>query len=727
MRGGSRGGGWSEERGVVVIRVEVLTEVAGVTWLEWSIPRPPSSSFPLPLLLSPCHQNPSPFYPHPLLLSIPLLLPGAHEALLVRAPPPVMARNDPPSPPTLLLLMLLCVVASCDASDSDVLFKFKESLANDTALGNWNASTSPCSGNKGNWVGVLCSKGTVLGLQLENMGLMGLIDVDSLMGLPNLRTVSFMNNSFEGPMPDIKKLGALKSLFLSNNNFSGEIPDEAFAGMGSLKKIYLANNEFTGKIPLSLVAVPRLLQLRLEGNQFQGKIPDFRQKDLRAFNVSNNELEGKIPAGLSKMDTSSFSGNKDLCGKPLDTCKSSKKPSVLMIAMVVIAVGVALAAIGAFFIIIRHRRRQTSESGKSPSTNKQNKVVSSEGDQMESGSPEFAGTNKKAENGKLSFVRDDRERFDLQDLLRASAEVLGSGSFGSSYKAVLLSGPAMVVKRFRQMNNVGREEFQEHMRRLGRLRHPNLLPLVAYYYRKEEKLLVSDFVENGSLAGHLHGKHTSAQPGLDWPTRLKIIKGVAKGLAYLYNELPTLIVPHGHLKSSNVLLDEFLEPLLTDYALVPVVNQEHAQELMIAYKSPEYAQYGRTTKKTDVWSLGILILEMLTGKFPANYLKQGKRGDGDLASWVNSVVREEWTGEVFDNEMGGTKNGQGEMLKLLKIGLDCCERDVERRWDLGDAIEKIEELRERDSDEEYSSYASEGEMYSSRAQTEDDFSFSLNN
>lgn len=100
-------------------------------------------------------------------------------------------------------------------------------------------------------------------------------------------------------------------------------------------------------------------------------------------------------------------------------------------------------------------------------------------------------------------------RFDLQDLLRSSAEVLGGGTFGSTYKALVLNGSvdshALVVKRFRQMNSVGKREFFEHMRRLGSLSHPNLLALVAFYYRKEEKLLVSEFVANGSLAGHLHG------------------------------------------------------------------------------------------------------------------------------------------------------------------------------------------------------------------------------
>ncbi|GKU87551.1 hypothetical protein SLEP1_g1938 [Rubroshorea leprosula] len=228
-------------------------------------------------------------------------------------------------------------------------------------------------------------------------------------------------------------------------------------------------------------------------------------------------------------------------------------------------------------------------------------------------------------SAKLHFGRNGRESFELPDLLRASAEVLGSGGFGSSYKTLLLGGHAIVVKRLQRMNIVGKEEFREHMRRLGQLSHPNLLLLVPFKHKKEEKLLVSDYAQNGSLASHRHGRRTPEKPGLDWPTRLRIIKGVARGLAYLYQELPkTLALPHGHLKSSNVVLDGEFEPLLTDYALVPVVNRDHAQQFMVAFKSPEFTQYDRTTRKTDVWSLGILILELLTGKFPANYLIQGK-------------------------------------------------------------------------------------------------------
>ena len=183
---------------------------------------------------------------------------------------------------------------------------------------------------------------------------------------------------------------------------------------------------------------------------------------------------------------------------------------MLLIVIIAAVVGLLLGAIVAAFLFLRRQsQRQPLASIEAPPppipSNLKKKTGFKEENQSPSSSPDHSVGSKKGEPPKLSFVRDDREKFDLPDLLKASAEILGSGCFGSSYKAALNSGTMMVVKRFKQMNNVGREEFQEHMRRLGRLKHSNLLPLVAYYYRKEEKLLITDFVEKGSLAVHLHG------------------------------------------------------------------------------------------------------------------------------------------------------------------------------------------------------------------------------
>lgn len=190
-----------------------------------------------------------------------------------------------------------------------------------------------------------------------------------------------------------------------------------------------------------------------------------------------------------------------MCGPPLDPCKSSNKKPVIIIAVAVL-VGTIIATVALILFLRARRARALSGSKYGPVPKVHNKIGAGDAAQL---SDRYLDYKRGSEKGSLHFVGNDRERFELEDLLRASAEVLGSGSFGSSYKAVLFSGQAMVVKRFRYMNNMGREEFHDYMARLGKMSHPNLLPLVAYYFRKEEKLLISDFVENGSLASHLHG------------------------------------------------------------------------------------------------------------------------------------------------------------------------------------------------------------------------------
>ncbi|KAE9585567.1 hypothetical protein Lal_00010123 [Lupinus albus] len=660
---------------------------------------------------------------------------GARSAMLVRAPPTSIYSHH--NVYFFVLVLLLSIPCSCEyVSDGEALLKFKNSLRNVVSLSSWDPTINPkppCSGNVPNWVGLLCMNDRVWGLRLENMGLTGNIDVESLGSMPALRTLSLMNNTFVGSLPNIKMLTNLKALFLSYNHFSGEIPDDAFSTLHKLRKVYLSNNEFTGKIPSSLATLPNLLILALNSNKFQGQIPDFPHKKLTTLNLSNNDFEGSIPTNLTTFDASSFTGNSRLCGAPLkNPCKGEAPTSessaagnirIVKILLIIVIIAVLIVALVVIVLVIWPRlssndnysnNNPSEESsfqgglGMQPSKKKydnnnnpppiyvKTKSLAEHHHDDHHHHPKHGHTKKgKGEQaGKLTFLRhDEGQMFDLQDLLRASAEILGSAGFGSSYKAVIMDGQAVVVKRYKQMNNVGREEFHEHMRRLGNLNHPNLLPLLAYYYRKEEKLLISSYLHNGCLATHLHGNHNYQKPGLDWPTRLKIVKGIARGLDYLYNALPSLIVPHGHLKSSNVLLDENLEPLLTDYAFSPVINLDHAQQVIMPYKSPEYAQLGRITKKTDVWSLGIIILEILIGKFPENYLTHRHNPDSDIANWVNNMITEKRTTEVFDVEMGGMGNNKAELLKLLKIGLSCCEENVERRFDIKEALEQIEELK----------------------------------
>ncbi|KAG6670773.1 hypothetical protein I3843_Q038800 [Carya illinoinensis] len=176
------------------------------------------------------------------------------------------------------------------------------------------------------------------------------------------------------------------------------------------------------------------------------------------------------------MDSSSFSGNLELCGMPMGNCDEGSIPSVLVIVILA-----TMATIGIGVVVFINHKRQPSLLTKAlvQTLNLQKKSGIKESNESRQDSTNYSGNTKKVENVKLAFVREDRERFDKQELLKASAEILSSGSFGS---LCLLNGQVMVVKRFKQMNNLGKEEFQEHMSKLGRLRHPNLLPLVAYYH-----------------------------------------------------------------------------------------------------------------------------------------------------------------------------------------------------------------------------------------------------
>jgi hypothetical protein len=437
--------------------------------------------------------------------------------------------------------------------------------------------------------------GSVQGLQLERLGLAGSApNLDVLAVLPGLRALSLADNALTGAFPNVSALAVLKMLYLSRNRLSGAIPEGTFGPMRGLRKLHLSSNEFSGPVPESITS-PRLLELSLANNHFEGPLPDFSQPELRFVDVSNNNLSGPIPAGLSRFNASMFAGsisihpfslassplnffpglclvdqrrrsachchagNKLLCGKPLDVeCDSSGSPrsgmsTMTKIAIALIVLGVLLCAAGIASGSLGRRKRKPRRAGAerlgsgdqtpsnpklntAPAVNIENAASTSQprAAAAAGGAAAAAAAGKRPrrdEHGRLVFIQEGRTRFEIEDLLRASAEVLGSGNFGSSYKATLCEGPAVVVKRFKDMNGVGREDFSEHMRRLGRLAHPNLLPLVAYLYKKEEKLLVTDYIVNGSLAQLLHGTRSPTTATFFLHTLLQYIQQ-EKGMKY---------------------------------------------------------------------------------------------------------------------------------------------------------------------------------------------------
>lgn len=165
-------------------------------------------------------------------------------------------------------------------------------------------------------------------------------------------------------------------------------------------------------------------------------------------------------------------------------------------------------------------------------------------------------------------------------------------------------------------------------------------------------------------------------------------------MSFLQAEFESYDLVHGNLKSSNVLLDQNYEPLLSDYAFQPLMHDNNAAQTMFAYKTPDYIQYQQVSHKTDVYCLGIIILEILTGKFPSQYLSNGKGGI-DVVEWVLTAIQENRERELLDPEIAAvsTDASVNQMLQLLEIGAACSESDPQQRLDMKEAIRRIGQVQ----------------------------------
>ncbi|KAF9689809.1 hypothetical protein SADUNF_Sadunf01G0131200 [Salix dunnii] len=182
----------------------------------------------------------------------------------------------------LVIISIFHFSLTSSASDFGALLRLKKSFTNAGALSSWILGSVPRN-RQTHWNGLLCFDGIVTGLQLQNMGLSGTIDVDALATIQGLRSLSFAYNSFTGTIPQLNRLGYLKAMYLRGNQFSGEIPSDFFSKMKSLKRVWLSDNKFTGGIPPSLAEFPRPSELHLEKNQFSGTIPSIDQPTLMSF------------------------------------------------------------------------------------------------------------------------------------------------------------------------------------------------------------------------------------------------------------------------------------------------------------------------------------------------------------------------------------------------------------------------------------------------------------
>ncbi|KAL7108929.1 hypothetical protein ACP275_06G143900 [Erythranthe tilingii] len=535
-------------------------------------------------------------------------------------------------------------------------------------------------------------------LALENNSLSGPIP-DSFGNLALLQHLSLARNQFSGFIPsDIGNLTALQSLDLSGNSFNGSLPD-TLSNLHNLSVLNLSNNRFESRIPATIGDISSLREIDLSHNNFSGEIPNSLGElpNLDSFNVSYNNLSGPVPTNLSrKFNSSAFIGNLQLCGysdsTPCPSISPTQSPKkrdrklstkdVILIAAGILLI--ILLVICCILLCCLIRKRKTAKEAKAGGAEARGK----KGIPPTAGEVEASGGGGGETGGKLVHF-DGPLMFSADDLLCATAEIMGKSTYGTVYKATMEDGIQVAVKRLREKITKGQREFETEVNALGKIRHPNLLALRAYYLGpKGEKLLVFDYMPKGSLATFLHAR--APDTPIDWSTRMKITKGMTRGLLYLHKNVNII---HGNLTSSNVLIDEHTNAKIADYGLSKLMTAAANANVIatagaLGYRAPELSKLKKATTKTDIYSLGVIILELLTGKSP------GEEGGVDLPQWVASIVKEEWTNEVFDLELMRDASVIGdELLNTLKLALHCVDPSPSVRPEAYQILEQLEEIR----------------------------------
>ncbi|XVE58000.1 hypothetical protein DITRI_Ditri04bG0135100 [Diplodiscus trichospermus] len=583
--------------------------------------------------------------------------------------------------------------------DKQSLLDFVNNLRHSRSL-NWNQTSSVCN----NWTGVTCNAdgSRIIAVRLPGIGLHGPMPANTLSRLSALQVLSLRSNGISGQFPsDFSNLRNLSFLYLQYNNFSGPLPVD-FSVWKNLTIVNLSNNQFNGSIPSSLSNLTHLEAMDFANNSLSGEIPDLNLPSLQQINLSNNNLTGDVPKSLLRFPSSAFGGNNiTFESMPPQTSPSvvapssepfltSKKPGRLgeTALLGIIIAGCVLAIVAFAFLIIVCCSRRKSED------------VFSKKLQKGEMSPEKEVSRSQDANNRLFFFEGCNYTFDLEDLLRASAEVLGKGTFGISYKAVLEDATTVVVKRLKEVS-VGKRDFEQQMEVVGSIRHENVVELKAYYYSKDERLMVYDYYNQGSISSMLHSKRGEDRIPLDWDARMKIAIGAARGIARIHMENSGKLV-HGNIKSSNIFVNSKQYGCVSDLGLSTIMSTLAPPISRAAgYRAPEVTDTRKAMQPSDVYSFGVVLLELLTGKSPIH--TTGGDEVIHLVRWVHSVVREEWTAEVFDLELMRYPNIEEEMVEMLQIAMTCVARMPDQRPKMPELIKMIEYVRRIDSDNRPSS------------------------
>ncbi|GAY51708.1 hypothetical protein CUMW_136310 [Citrus unshiu] len=543
-------------------------------------------------------------------------------------------------------------------------------------------------------------------VSLTNNFLSGTIP-STIFNLSSLSTgMDFSNNSLTGSLPDdmCRRLPLIKGLYMSNNKLTGPIPNNiwqckeliivkeliigrifqlAIGGLMNLQDLSLRDNGLQGSIPKSIGGLVSLESLDLSNNSLSGNIPTSMEKllYLKDLNLSFNKLEGEIPRGgpFVNFSNRSFMGNDLLCGLAqvqVPVCKSGNSSSYRKSRKNTILLGVLLPLSTVFIIAVILAVRYAMISRCQEKNAKQSNIESN------------------------MLPQATRRRFSYKELLQATnqfnaSNLIGTGGFGSVYKGSFLDGMEVAIKVFHLQLEGALKSFDVECEVLKSVRHRNLVKIISSCTNNDFKALVLEYMPNGSLEDYLYSNNFS----FDILQRLSVIIDVALALEYLHFGYSNPVV-HCDIKPSNVLLDKDMVAHLSDFGIAKLLSGEESMKqtltlATIGYMAPEYGREGQVSTKGDVYSYGIMLMEIFTRKKPTNEMFSGEMS---LRDWVHDSLPISVANVVDINLMSREdKYFTAKALcvsSILSLAMECTSESPEMRINAKEIIARVVQIRD---------------------------------
>ncbi|MCD7458445.1 hypothetical protein HAX54_038283 [Datura stramonium] len=444
--------------------------------------------------------------------------------------------------------------------------------------------------------------------------------------------ITLSGKNVKGEIPrELQHMEGLTELWLDGNSLTGPIPD--LSNLVNLRTIHLENNKLTGPIPSYLGSLPRLVELDVQNNSLTGEIP-------------SSLLTGRV--------TLKYEGNPNL--RP--ESKHIKHYKVILGASIGGLVIIFVLFAVSIFFLCHFRTKVSHQKGESMRTSTKRSTTCSiarGGSSMDEGVAYYIP---------LSEIEEATENF---------SKKIGKGSFGPVYYGRLRDGKEVAVKTMADSSSHGTKQFATEVALLSRIHHRNLVPLIGYYEDDHQRMLVYEYMHNGTLRDHI--TESTNKKHLDWLARLNIAEDAAKGLEYLHTGCNPSII-HRDVKTSNILLDINLRAKVSDFGLSRQAEEDltHVSSMArgtVGYLDPEYYANQQLTEKSDVYSFGVVLLELISGRKPFSTEEYG--AEWSIVHWARSLIRKGDVISIMDPALVGHVKVES-VWRIAEVAIQCVER-----------------------------------------------------